>query len=479
MEVADRRILGHRVRAARRRAGLTLAQVGSAVGRPAPYLSRLENGYVEPRAGLITALAGALGCPAAELLDPTPPDERTALVLELERLQDEPTYGRLGLPGLRGDKLPEDALRHLVALAGALGDADRAAAGGQTALARRANVALRAEMRGRDNHFAEIEAVAGDALAAAGYPGHGPVPERVLTDLAGHLGFRVERVAGLPRSARSVTDRQDRVVYVAQSSDLQTRGARSVVLQTLGHFALEHDRPGTFEDYLRQRIESNYFAAAVLAPEAPAVGFLADAKKRGDISVEDLREVFYISYEMAAHRLTNLATHHLDIPVHFLRTDPEGTVLKAYENDGLPLPADADGGLEGQRVSRHWGARQAWYAADSYSLQYQYTRTTRGEYWSVTHVETGGAQPDAITVGTTAAEARWFRGHDTIRRVDARTERVDPDLVARWEGAAWPSAAERSHALSALPPAERPFTPFPGVDLVEVYQFLDRQRQRR
>ena len=65
---------------------------------------------------------------------------------------------------------------------------------------------------------------------------------------------------------------------------------------------------------------------------------LADAKAREDISVEDLNEIFYISYEMAAHRLTNLITRHFDIPVHFQRSDPEGLLWKAYENDGVLLP---------------------------------------------------------------------------------------------------------------------------------------------
>ena len=107
---------------------------------------------------------------------------------------------------------------------------------------------------------------------------------------------------------------------------LKVRQARSVVLQTLGHFALEHSDTNDFADYLRQRIESNYFAAAMLAPERPAVDLLQEAKRDGDVSVEDLKETFYISYEMAAHRFTNLATMHLDLPVHFLRTDSEGVI---------------------------------------------------------------------------------------------------------------------------------------------------------
>ena len=155
-------------------------------------------------------------------------------------------------------------------------------------------------------------------------------------------------------------------------------------------------------------------------------------------------------------------------------------ILKAYENDGIPYPSDPDGGLEGVRVSRHWGARQAWNSSDSFSLHYQYTRTDVGEFWCVTYLETDG-QPSAITLGTTAEHARFFRGHNTLRRVSARTDdtRPDPALISRWEGVAWPSATERSHVLSALPPSQRPFTPFPGVDLHDVYRFLERHRPGR
>jgi XRE family transcriptional regulator, fatty acid utilization regulator len=476
----DPLVLGRRVREARKGAGLTLAELGARVGRPAPYLSQLENGKVEPKLGLVADLAGALRCTTAELLDSDAPTRRAELEIELLRLQREPAYRRLGLPELRPSaKLSDDVLEHLVTLAKALPDGG----GGERRLraadrARMANIELRSEMRERGNYYADIEKVASDALKAVGYPGRGPVAERVLSDLAQHFGFTVERVQGLPRSARSVTDTRARVLYIPQRNDLRTRAARSVVLQTLGHFALDHARTENFGDYLRQRIESNYFAAAVLAPEAPAVEFLRDAKEQGDMSAEDLKEVFYISYEMAAHRFTNLATRHLDLTTHFLRTDPEGVIHKAYENDGIPFPSDPDGALEGERVSRHWGARQAWQSSDSFALHYQYTATDRGEYWCVTHLETDGP-PTAITLGTTAEHARYFRGHNTLRRISARSAdvRPDPEMLARWEGVAWPSAAERSHVLSALPPSQRSFTPFPGVDLYDVYRFLERQRR--
>ena len=152
---------------------------------------------------------------------------------------------------------------------------------------------------------------------------------------------------------------------------------------------------------MRQRVEANYFAGALLAPERSVVQHARARPRRDeDISVEDLSEMFYISYEMAAHRLTNLITRHFDIPVHFQRSDPEGLLWKAYENDGVLLPADVDGTIEGQRLCRWWSSRQAFESEDSYALHYQYTETVAGTFWCATHIGVERDRGDAITIGT-------------------------------------------------------------------------------
>ena len=76
---------------------------------------------------------------------------------------------------------------------------------------------------------------------------------------------------------------------------------------------------------------------------------------------------------MAAHRATNLITRPFGIPVHFQRSDPEGLLWKAYENDRVLLPADTDGTIEGQRLCRWWSSRHAFQSEDSYELHYQRT----------------------------------------------------------------------------------------------------------
>ena len=464
----------------RREAGLTLDTLSSAVGRPASYLSQLENGLNDPRASLIEQLAEALGCTQEDLTDPTPPTRRDELEIAIEEHQRQPRYEELGLPWVKATaRTPDDVLEHLDTLYRALVAAEEAAAIRPGDDQRLANNQLRDEMRARNNYFPEIEVEAKKVLDAVGYAG-GPMSERILTDVVGYYGFSVERIQDLPDSTRSITDQRIRRIYIPQRNRMTTRAARSVVLQTLGHFVLGHRDSDEFSDYVRQRVEANYFAGAVLCPEQHALGFLGDAYERQDLSVEDFREVFYISYEMAAHRLTNLATEHFGISLHFIRSDHEGVIWKAYHNDDLPLPADVDGTVEGQRLCRMWGTRQAFGSADAFDLYYQWTETPSGEFWCVTYIEPDRSPPHAVTVGTNAEQAHYFRGSDTPNRLvsgcpnPSCCREPNKRQSQRWRGAAWPSAKDRSNVLSGLP-AERPtFSKFPGVDMVEVFDFLDR-----
>ena len=102
--------------------------------------------------------------------------------------------------------------------------------------------------------------------------------------------------------------------------------------------------------------------------------------------MEDIRDVFAVSHETAAHRFTNLATHHLDLPVHFSRTDGSGTIYKAYENDGLTFPTDATGAIEGQVACREYSSRQVFGAPERYGTYAQYTDTPAGTFFCTAHV---------------------------------------------------------------------------------------------
>jgi predicted transcriptional regulator/transcriptional regulator with XRE-family HTH domain len=464
---------GQRLRHLRRVRGLTLAELGSRVGRAPSAISLLENGRREPKLSLIESLARALSVTAEELLRPQPPSRRAELEIALEEAQRDPLLRDLGLPYLKvGARVPADVLEHLVALYAEL-RRERARPTATPEEARLANAGLRAAMRERGNYFGEIERLATKALDAVGYRG-GPLSQGTLLEIVAHHGFTICYASDLPRSVRSVTDLRHRRIYLMTEA-VGAHSPRTIALQTLGHFVLDHGVPRDFADFLRQRVEANYFAAAVCIPEKFAAAFLADAKRDRQLSVEDLRDVFSVSYEMAAHRFTNLATHHLGLPCHFVKNDEAGVIYKAYENDGLTLPADSSGAIEGQRMCRQWAGRKVFSAPDRFSPYHQYTDTPSGTYWCVAHVDPGRDRGFAITLGTPYEHSRWFRGRETTRRSVSRCpdgeccQRPPVALATRWEGLAWPSARAHSHILSALPTGS-----FPGVDETDVYEFLDR-----
>ena len=439
-------------------------------------LSLLENGRREPKLSLIEALAGALGVPAEELMRREPPSRRAELEIALDEAQRDPIYRGLGLPYLRpGPRVPSEVIEHLLALHDEL----RKQQVKPTATpeeARLANADLRLMMRDRGNYFAEIEEAAARALAPVSYSG-GALSQGLLLSVVSHHGFSVRYVQDLPRSTRSVTDIRNRRIYLRQES-LGMHTPRAVLLQTLGHFVLGHEAPADFAEFLRQRVEANYFAAAVLVPEAAAARFLRGAKESKDLSVEDLRDVFAVSYEMAAHRFTNLATHHLDLTCHFVKNDASGVIYKAYQNDGVLFPSDGGGAIEGQRMCRYWSGRQVFASTDRLSPYFQYSDTPSGTYWCTAQVDTGPERGFAITLGVPYDDSQWFRGRETTRRTVSACpdgeccQRPSTALSARWAGRAWPSARAHSHVLLALPSGN-----FPGVDEADVFEFLERHEK--
>jgi XRE family transcriptional regulator, fatty acid utilization regulator len=472
----DLGVLGQRLRHARRARGLTLAELGERVGRAPSVLSLIENGRREPKLSLIEALAAALSVTTEDLLRRQPPSRRAQLEIALQEAQRDPVYRELGLPHLRvGPRVPSDVIEHLVALHAELRK-QRAKPTATPEEARAANADLRAMMRERGNYFEAIEREAATSLAAVGYVG-GALSQGMLVSVVSHHGFSVRYVRDLPRSVRSVTDLRNRRIYLKQES-MGMHTPRTILLQTLGHFVLGHSAPQDFADFLRQRVEANYFAAAVLVPEKQATAYLREAAEAKSLSVEDLRDVYSVSYEMAAHRFTNLATHHLGLPCHFVKNDEGGIIYKAYENDGVIFPADAGGAIEGQRMCRKWSGRQVFTAEDRFSPYYQYSDTPSGTYWCAAFVDQSREHDFAITLGVPYEHSRWFRGRDTIVRHSSACpdgeccQRPPARLAARWDGRAWPSARAHSHILSALPTGS-----FPGVDEADVFAFLDRHEK--
>lgn len=470
----DPLILGRRLRHHRKARSLTLDQLGEKVGKPAPYLSLLENGKKEPRINLLLELASALDVELSDLLDATPPNRRDALEIALLRSQETALFESLDLPTVKPTaRLDTETLTHLVGLHEALRERSGLDTAGSDEV-RQANAKVAAYLTESDGYLANVEAAAREALTASGYTGEGPFTSRNLIDLTSHAGFEIHPIEDMPSFARSVIDLENHRMYIAQRNELRTRQARKAVLQTVAGFLLDHELEPDLDTFLMQRMETAYLASAVLAPEDWVVARIAAAKGNHDIDVEDVKEFFYISYEMAAWRTANLLTRHFGIRSHMLVSDEMGSVVKGYANDGAPVARDIHGGMETQRLCRRWGARITFDSSDRFDTHHQFTDTPKGTYFCTTHVEAGREPLHAITLGVPFADARWFRGRETPNR-EASTcpdpaccREAPSQLTERWGDKVVVSARSQSRILGLMAP-----DPYPTLDIPEILAMVD------
>ena len=474
-DMVDALTIGRRIRMLRGERGLTLDDLGTAIGRAASQVSVLENGKREAKVSDLQTIARALGVTLDELLSAEAPTGRDALEIALERAQAGPLFSSLGLGPLPVRKsLSDQAIETILGLHAELERLHRERAATPEE-ARRANTQLRRQMRRQNNYFPELETEARRLLAAVGHAG-GPLSQRTASDLATHLGFSLHYVGDLPGSTRSVSDLAHRRIYLPLSGSGDPRGA---LLRALAGQVLGAKPPGDYREFLLQRVETNYLAAALMIPEDDAVAFLTTARDRRELSVEDLRDAYAVTYETAAHRFTNLATQHLGIPEHFLKTHESGAISKAYENDDAQFPTDALGAVEGQLVCRQWSARQVFDVADRFSPYHQYTDKPNGTYWCSSSIQSTKQGEFSVSVGTPFAHVKWFRGRDTtLRRTSTCPDpgccrRPPKGLADRWEHQSFPSPRLQSSLLAAVPSGA-----FTGVDQTEVFEFLEAHAPR-
>ncbi|GAA1470075.1 helix-turn-helix transcriptional regulator [Microbacterium thalassium] len=466
--------LGHRIRHERVSHGYTLDELGELVGVAGSQLSLIENGKREPKLSLLQAIAQATGVEVTELLSSEPPNRRAALEIELEKAQSSTVFRQLGIAPVKVTKgMSDETIESILGMHRELQRREREAIATPEE-ARRANTELRLRMRAVDNYLPDIEKLAEKQLKAAGHVS-GALTHRTVSIMADQLGFELIYVSDLPRSTRSITDLENGRIYLPPASIPGGHGLRSMALQAMAHRLLGHRRPTDYADFLQQRLEINYYAACCLMPETASVAFLQQAKKERDLAVEDFRDAFGVTHEAAGMRLTNLATHHLGIRLHFMRVDGAGAINRVYENDDLPLPIDVTGAVDGQIACRNFSARQAFSEQNRTTEHYQYTDTPAGTYWDSSQTGTTADGEFSITVGVPFDDARWFRGRETQNRAvstcpdESCCRRAPAQSTERWQGKAWPSARVHMQMFTPLPRGA-----FPGVDDNDVYAFLDR-----
>ena len=206
--------LGRRIRHRRRAAGLTLAALGEQVGRSQSALSLIESGQREPRLSLLRALADALGTTPADLLRAEAPTV-AAPWRSSWCMRSGTRVRRLGTSRARSGTQSADGCARgpgRDAPGARSRPSPRTGPPATPEEARRANAALLADMRDRDNYFADVEAAARSVLTAVGRTG-GALTQRTLIAIADDVGFTIEYAADVPASTRSITDLRNRRIY--------------------------------------------------------------------------------------------------------------------------------------------------------------------------------------------------------------------------------------------------------------------------
>jgi len=135
-------------------------------------------------------------------------------------------------------------------------------------------------------------------------------------------------------------------------------------------------------------------------------------------------------------------------------------------------------------VCRYWAARRIFEVEDRFSPYHQLTDKPGGTYWCTSSIQTTGRGAFSLSVGTSFAHAKWFRGMAADQRFtstcpDENCCRTPPPaLTQRWAGRALPTPKLNASLFASLPTAPHAsvagVAPSPGVDMVDAYRFLDR-----
>lgn len=471
----DPLVVGRKIRELRTKQAMTLEVLARAIERAPSQVSAIENGKRTPPIQQLQKIAKALGISLNQLLNADNLTERSANELEIERAQRNGLYSSLGLPDAFIGKTVSNSILEIIL--GLQREVERLhlQRSATPEEARRVNLELRQEMRKINNYFPALEIEARNLLSKIDHTA-GPLSERLTAELADKLGFSLHYVQDLPASTRVITDEKNGRIYLPMRRE--GRDARTLLLQALAGHVLKHQAPTDYRDYLSQRVQTNYLAGALLMPESHAVTFLQDAKTKRELSVEDLRDYFGVSYETAAHRFTNLATVHLDLPVHFLKVHESGAISKAYENDNVAFPSDVFGSVEGQIVCRNWSARKVFTIEDRFTPYHQYTDKPAGTFWCTSRIQNSAQGEFSVSVGTRFDAVKYFRGRaSTTRHKSSCPEptccrHAPAELESKWGGMIRPTPRLNSSLLAAVPQ-----NGFLGIEHREVLEFLEGQRE--
>ncbi len=352
--------LGQKVRALRRREGLTQVELATRLGVSASYLNLIESNKRPLPGQLLLKLATLLRVELGAFA----PDADEGLASDLTEAFGDPllVHHTVGTPELRELVQSSPAIaRAVISLYRAYASARDASAelAGQISAAGvtgAAHGAVPSEevsdlIQRRLNHFPLLETAAEALWRDAGLDG-GDVYQNLVRYLAQRHGIdvRVVKVAD-ERKAMRRYDPARRVLSISEVLPPRSRRfqlAHQIGLLTQGEaFAsILREEEFTSDDAraLARVALANYFAAAVMMPYEP---FL-EAAQAERYDIELLAHRFGASFEQVCHRLTSMRRHGREgAPFHLIRIDVAGNISKRFSASGI-------------RIARFSGACPRW-----------------------------------------------------------------------------------------------------------------------
>jgi XRE family transcriptional regulator, fatty acid utilization regulator len=339
--------LGAKLRALRRREGLTQAQLAGRLGISPSYLNLIEHNRRPLPAGLLIRLAEAFHLDLRQFSSAT--DARATA--DLMEVFGDPLFEAHDLGAAEVRELAASApqlARAVVALYQSYRGArealdtltEKLSEGGTAGVdARLPTVEVSDLIQRHMNHFPELEEGAARLVRDLGL-----TTANLYADLVSYLerahGVRVEveRTAAMHRAVR----RYDAERKVLRLSEVLRRGSRNFQLayqvglltqgDVLDRLARDPHLTSAGSRALARVALANYFAAAVLMPYEA----FREAAQLERYDMELLGHRFRVGFEQVAHRLTTLRRPGSEgVPFHMVRIDMAGNISKQFSASGL------------------------------------------------------------------------------------------------------------------------------------------------
>ncbi len=345
----DSGILGAKVKALRRREGMTQVQLAERLGISPSYLNLIENNRRPLTASLLIRLAEvfqldlkSLGAGddarlASDLMEAfgDPLFERHPLTNAdvRELAMTSPNVARAVLTLYRAYRESKESVQTLT---GRLSDGDDLSGVERSRLPSEEVSDL---IQRRQNYFPELEEQA-EALWRDARLTQDGLYQGLVRYLESQHGVRVEVVkAKRDQSAVRRFDPESRVLTLSEllpprSRNFQLAHQIALVTQRETIDRLLRDESLTTSDShsLARVALANYFAGAVLMPYGP----LLEAARAERYDIELLGHRFRTSFEQVCHRLTSLRNPQAEgVPFHMLRIDVAGNISKRFSASGI------------------------------------------------------------------------------------------------------------------------------------------------